>query len=175
MKRIYLLGVLSAVAGLLIVNIAHATDISSENYSIRWDVADGSGGVSVSENYILRASAGQPGVIGGSVSANYRIVAGYESIPDSDADEVRDTMDNCVLKSNQDQRDTDGDGIGNLCDPDFDNNLIVNASDLAYFKTKFFSTDADADLNGDGVVNAADLAILKMTFFKPPGPSGLVP
>ena len=62
-----------------------------------------------------------------------------------------------------------------ICDPDFDNNLVVNASDLAFFKTKFFSSDPDADLNGDSVVNAADLAILKTMFFKPPGPSGLVP
>ena len=49
------------------------------------------------------------------------------------------------------------------------------AADLAYFKTRFFSTDSDADLNGDGIVNAGDLAILKQFFFRPPGPSGLVP
>ena len=83
--------------------------------------------------------------------------------------------DNCVIASNPSQLDTDNDGFGNYCDPDFDNNLIVNAADLAYFKTKFFSTDPDADLNGNGIVNAADLAILKTMFFKPPGPSGLVP
>jgi hypothetical protein len=102
-------------------------------------------------------------------------VAGFESIPDSDADKILDTMDNCTQVANLIQRDTDSDGYGNTCDPDFDNNLIVNASDLAFFKTKFFTADVDADLNGDNVVNAADLAILKTMFFKPPGPSGLVP
>lgn len=98
-------------------------------------------------------------------------------IPDTDADSdvVADSVDNCTLVANPAQRDTDGDAYGNFCDPDFDNNLVVNASDLAFFKTKFFSQDVDADLNGDGVVNAADLAILKNMFFKPPGPSGLVP
>ena len=72
-------------------------------------------------------------------------------------------------------RDTDGDGYGNICDPDFDNSGVINASDLAYLKSHFFSTDPDADLDGSGFVNAADLAILKQMFFGPPGPSGLVP
>ena len=103
---------------------------------------------------------------------------------DSDGDGIIDGEDNCVEDANGPaipdaggniQLDVDGDGYGNICDPDFDNNLVVNASDLAFFKTKFFSSDPDADLNGDSVVNAADLAILKTMFFKPPGPSGLVP
>lgn len=84
-------------------------------------------------------------------------------------------MDNGTLVANPAQCDTDSDGYGNYCDPEFDNHLVVNAADLAYFKTKFFSADPEADLNGNGVVNAADLAILKTMFFKPPGPSGLVP
>jgi len=98
-------------------------------------------------------------------------------VPDTDADSdvVADSVDNCSLVANPVQRDTDSDGYGNYCDPDFDNNLVVNAADLAYFKAKFFSADPEADLNGNGVVNAADLAILKTMFFKPPGPSGLVP
>jgi hypothetical protein len=152
-----------------------ATEMSSTNYSVKWDVIDGSGGDSISTNYIVEASSGQPSAIGASNSANYSVVAGFESIPDSDADKILDTMDNCTQVANLIQRDTDSDGYGNMCDPDFDNNLIVNASDLAFFKTKFFTADVDADLNGDNVVNAADLAILKTMFFKPPGPSGLVP
>ena len=94
---------------------------------------------------------------------------------DTDADGMWDYVDNCVLAPNPAQRDTDGDGYGNYCDPDFDNNLVVNAKDLAFFKTKFFTADPDADLNGDGGVNAGDLAILKSFFFKAPGPSGLNP
>jgi hypothetical protein len=98
----------------------------------------------------------------------------FETV-DSDNDGVGDNGDNCSLVSNLVQNDSDGDGYGNYCDPDFDNNLIVNAADLAYFKTRFFSADAVADLNSNGIVNAADLAILKTMFFKPPGPSGLAP
>ena len=94
---------------------------------------------------------------------------------DADGDGLANSVDNCTLLANPDQRDTDGDNYGNRCDADYDNNGVVNASDLAFFKSKFFTADPDADLNGNGVVNAADLAILKTSFFKPPGPSELVP
>jgi len=94
---------------------------------------------------------------------------------DADDDGVVDIIDNCTLVPNPAQRDTDSDGFGNICDPDFDNTLVVNASDLAYLKSMFFTTDPHADLDGSGFVNAGDLAILKTMFFGPPGPSGLVP
>ena len=94
---------------------------------------------------------------------------------DSDGDSIVDSSDNCTMVANSAQRDTDGDGYGNYCDPDFDNDGFVNAADLAYMKANFFSADPDADLDGSGFVNAADLAILKQMFFGPPGPSGLVP
>ena len=53
-----------------------------------------------------------------------------------------------------------------------DNSLVVDAADLEFFKTKFFSSDPDADLTGDNIVNSTDLVILKTMFFSPPGPSG---
>lgn len=90
---------------------------------------------------------------------------------DSDGDGIADNSDNCTEVSNPLQRDTDMDGFGNYCDPDLDNNLIVNFDDLALFKAVFFSSDPDADLNGDGTVNFDDLAIVKQMFFGPPGPS----
>ena len=80
-----------------------------------------------------------------------------------------------MLRANPAQRDTHSDGYGNYCDPDFENNGVVNASDLAQFKARSFTADPDADLNDDGVVNAADLAILKSMFFNPPGPSAFAP
>jgi hypothetical protein len=94
---------------------------------------------------------------------------------DSDGDEVADNLDNCTLEPNPDQRDTNGDGYGNRCDPDLDDDGIVDFEDLGLFKSVFLSTDADADFDGDGVVNFTDLGITKAYFFRPPGPSGQVP
>ena len=96
-------------------------------------------------------------------------------VVDTDGDGVPDDQDNCTLVQNPDQRDTDNDFYGNVCDPDFNNDLIINVSDLAYLKVNFFTTDPDADLNGDGIVNVSDLAIIKQMFFLAPGPSGTVP
>ena len=97
------------------------------------------------------------------------------SVLDSDSDGLIDSKDNCILVANPAQRDTDTDGYGNYCDPDFDNNLMVNASDLSYLKSTFFTADPDADLDGSGSVSAGDLAILKSFYFELPGPSGLQP
>jgi hypothetical protein len=117
----------------------------------------------------------QPTGSGESVSANYVAVAGFHAVPDSDGDLIREIMDNCTQVANTDQRDTDADGYGNICDPDFDNNLVINFTDLGYLKSQFFTADADADLDANGSVNFTDLGILKSMFFQSPGPSGLVP
>jgi len=94
---------------------------------------------------------------------------------DTDGDGVDDAQDNCTLIGNPDQRDTDGDGNGNVCDPDINGDGIVNFLDLAHFRAVFFGNDPNADLNGDGIVNFLDLAIVRAFFFGAPGPSGLVP
>ncbi len=90
---------------------------------------------------------------------------------DTDADGVDYSLDNCRAIANADQRDTDNDGIGNVCDADLNNDCIVNAVDLGLFRLRFFSNDPDADFNGDGVVNAVDLGQLRLAFFTAPGPS----
>ncbi len=94
---------------------------------------------------------------------------------DSDLDGVADALDNCTNVANPDQRDTHGDGYGNLCDPDLDNNGTVDFRDLELLKAEFFNSGAgqDADLDGDEQVNFADLQIMKDFFFGPPGPSGV--
>lgn len=89
---------------------------------------------------------------------------------DADGDGIPDALDNCSAVSNPDQRDTNLDGFGNMCDPDLNNDLIVNAADLGLLRSVFFSGDADADFNGDGVVNALDLGILRSLFSSRPAP-----
>ncbi len=90
---------------------------------------------------------------------------------DTDADGIADASDTCIESHNPDQRDSDGDGIGNICDADLDNDCIVNFSDLGVMKALFFGFDPDADLDGDGVVNFSDLGIMKQRIFGLPGPS----
>lgn len=84
---------------------------------------------------------------------------------DGDSDGVADHADNCTQVVNTDQRDTNGDGIGNACDADLDGDCAVNFLDLGAMKAVFFSADPDADLNGDGAVNFVDLGIMKQGFF----------
>ena len=88
---------------------------------------------------------------------------------DADSDGVPDSIDNCPQVANADQRDTDSDGIGNWCDPDLNNDQVVNFIDLGLLRAVFFSSNEDADFNGDGVVNFVDLGILRAYFFAPPG------
>lgn len=108
----------------------------------------------------------------------------YCNSSDSDDDGISDDSDNCIHIPNgqfnpdvggNSQLDTDRDGFGNVCDPDFDNDGSIDFSDLAYLKSKFFTGDPNADLNGDGKVDFADVAIQKSMFFQSPGPSGLAP
>ena len=92
---------------------------------------------------------------------------------DSDSDGFEDSADNCLAVANADQRDTDGDGYGNLCDADLDGDCTVGFGDLAELKAVFFTGDVDGDLDGNGNVDFSDLAIMKALFFAAPGPSGL--
>lgn len=92
-------------------------------------------------------------------------------IQDTDGDGVADPFDNCLLVQNTDQRDTDGDNYGNICDADLNNDLIVNIVDLGLLRLEFFTDDPDADFDGDGTVNIVDLGIFRLLFGSPPGPS----
>ncbi len=68
--------------------------------------------------------------------------------PDTDGDGVVDTQDNCTLVANADQRDTDADNFGNVCDADLDNSGgNVNLTDFSLFRIAFGSADGDADFN----------------------------
>lgn len=106
------------------------------------------------------------------------------AVSDADGDSVPDTDDNCTLVANgpndtatagPSQNDTNGDGYGNMCDADLNNDLVINGLDVGLFVTQFGTSGPDADLNGDGVVNGLDTGLFVSMFGQAPGPSGLAP
>ncbi len=109
--------------------------------------------------------------------AGVTTVNGQTTVPalafDKDLDGFTDPDDNCTLVVNTGQQDTDGDGHGNICDGDFNNSCgAVDFTDLAAFKTAFFTESPLHDLNSTGgPVDFTDLAIFKGLFFQAPGPS----
>ncbi len=72
-----------------------------------------------------------------------------ECFPDDDADGIEDARDNCPGTPNQDQRDTDNDGIGDACDQDLDNDGIDNRIDNCPQLPNPDQADEDRDRIGD--------------------------
>jgi len=126
--------------------------------------ADGNGSIDLGGfggNFIVRVA---------SADGTSQQVARTET--DTDGDGVPDSRDNCTLVPNPDQRDSDGDGYGDACDADVNNDGIVNSIDLALVRTAFGGRGPNrADLNGDGLINALDLALVRRLFSTRPGPS----
>jgi hypothetical protein len=91
--------------------------------------------------------------------------------PDTDLDGIPGMSDNCTLKPNADQRDTNGDGYGNICDADLNGDRTVNLSDFSLFRSAFGTAGPDADFNGSGSVNLSNFSIFRSSFGKAPGPS----
>lgn len=73
---------------------------------------------------------------------------------DQDDDGVPDAVDNCPGLSNPDQRDTDGDGSGDACDPDDDGDGLTDADEL----TVWFTDPLLFDTDGDGVDDGSEVA-----------------
>ncbi len=104
---------------------------------------------------------------------------------DRDNDGIQNADDNCLDVANPDQRDSNGDGIGNRCDPDVNNDGRVDTSwgriypvdergdlESIALTARNGPFDPDHDLDGDGVVDGRDLALAQLWLFRRPGPSG---
>lgn len=94
---------------------------------------------------------------------------------DLDGDGIADDVDNCSAVVNVDQRDTDGDGFGNRCDTDLNNDGVTNGLDVGILRAAFGSAGPLPDFNADGVVNGLDVGILRAYFGKAPGPGAVRP
>ena len=68
---------------------------------------------------------------------------------DSDADAILDGTDNCVYMENSDQLNTDGDALGNPCDPDDDGDGVLDDEDNCPVVANADQADADGDWVGD--------------------------
>jgi hypothetical protein len=93
--------------------------------------------------------------------------------PDADGDGVADGGDNCVAVANGPwagscygagtQIDSDGDGHGNPCDGDFNNDGVVNGSDIPVFIPDLGlgspTPGAGTDMDCDAVVNSRDILL----------------
>ncbi len=96
-----------------------------------------------SESGDLTTDEGILAVLPGGIEPN----GGY-IIADVDADGVPDIHDNCVLVSNPDQTDEDGNGRGDACD-DFDRDGIINSLDNCPNDPNWDQADSDGDGIGD--------------------------
>jgi hypothetical protein len=101
---------------------------------------------------------------------------GHES-SDFDLDGVVDELDNCSETPNTEQDDTDGDGCGNLCDADYDNNGVVGFPDFGAFTANFGTTNQlymhAEPLDSPGrAVGFPDFGFYTANFGRTPGPSG---
>ena len=91
---------------------------------------------------------------------------------DTDGDGVADSVDNCPALPNPEQRDADGNGVGDLCDPncpDLDGANPVNFFDFATLGSVWRHDDPNTpgDLNADGAVDLRDLGHFTQYWLNP--------
>jgi hypothetical protein len=98
---------------------------------------------------------------------------------DSDDDGVEDGFDNCLLAMNPAQDDTDGDGCGNVCDADYNNDgLSGGHADFGAFINAFGTMDEEKvhrDPVAGKTVGHRDWGFYLVAQGLAPGPSGTTP
>ncbi|KAK3096942.1 hypothetical protein FSP39_005000 [Pinctada imbricata] len=89
------------------------------------------------------------GIINDPDNCPYVSNPGQENTDLGEVDKSGDACDNCPTVPNTDQTDTDGDGMGDVCDPDIDNDGILNENDNCVKVANADQVDSDGDGVGD--------------------------
>ncbi len=101
--------------------------------------------------------------------SQYAVLAALDSDQDGVFDRFGAVRDNCSLVANPDQRDSDSDGLGDACDPDDDNDTVMDPNDNCPLANNSNQLDfdgdghgdvCDSDVDADGIANASDLCAL---------------
>ena len=123
---------------------------------------------------------GAPNVFNaGTQVQDFSALQGGTPVLDSDFDGIADCRDNCKDVYNLAQTNSDGDGVGNACDPDFDNDGTVATADANALNAKLGLSSGDPgfdelfDLNDDLTIDAADVSVLNGYLGGPPGPGAV--
>ena len=96
--------------------------------------------------------------------------------PDLDGDGIGDSLDNCSVRANPDQVDTDGDDCGNVCDADYGQSGTVSIGDFGAFSQNFNTNNTlymhTPPINSAEFVSIGDFGFFSQNFNTNPGPSG---
>ncbi len=184
MKTIPALSLLVPVF-VMVTGLSADAEMMSDNYRITTTVISAGGGVADSANYHMELTVGQPTPLMNPpnplMSESFDLYPGfwYTTLTpvDTDGDGIFDSHDNCTLLINENQLDTDSDGIGNLCDCDCNQDNFCGGPDFTIFVGCFNSPTNGvarceaADMNGDGFVGGPDFTRFVGGFNGAPGPA----
>ncbi|HUK64961.1 MAG TPA: thrombospondin type 3 repeat-containing protein, partial [Dongiaceae bacterium] len=85
-----------------------------------------------------------------------------ETVADADGDGIRDAVDNCVSIPNPNQENFDGDSMGNACDPDDDNDGLLDiyetGTGIYVSPTNTGTNPLNADTDHDGIKDGVEVA-----------------